>query len=156
MFNWLILLPDLGDLQLAPQHLLLLLLQVALSLGQGRLQLQLLQDLHLPVQHYHVAQVRLGLALPLLQLPELSIQLVEELLRLLVEKVDHQVDHLLALGRVHLAYISGLVGELLLAHSIITLGGVVLQVPRLQQFPQSWETGSRQSFHSCQPLWSVL
>ena len=49
---------------------------------------------------------------------------VEELLQLLVE----EADHLDALGRVHLADLNGLVGELLLAYSNITLGVVVLHV----------------------------
>merc|ERR1719412_1054508 len=42
------LLPDLGQLQLAPQHLVLLLLQGALGLGQSRLQLHLLSLQPLP------------------------------------------------------------------------------------------------------------
>merc|ERR1719480_308069 len=42
------LLPDLGELQLAPQHLVLLLLQSALSLGQGSLELHLLSLEPLP------------------------------------------------------------------------------------------------------------
>ena len=54
--------------------------------------------------------------------------------RCIIEK--GQVDHvltLLKLGRIDLAHLRALVGELLMAHSYHTLGGRVFNVSRLQK-----------------------
>merc|ERR1719430_2423239 len=103
------LLPDLGELQLAPQHLVLLLFQGALGLGQGGLQLHLL-SLETLSDFVNLVDGATSLS-----------DLVHDVLDLVGERLvlpPHllKLEDSLLIGGLHLEQLRGSISGLLLAH----------------------------------------